>query len=151
MLAHKGCLLSLLPHADVRPALRILNRLLEADPVDKAQYGPWRDELDEKKQQFPMQYPDRDDVIAPQHAVQVSRLLRFCCCCCVLLLALVMGVVLSHKCKVPVYERKSEDCVDMTQLCMHSKSPAAHLLQPRMPCTLPLHAMFMMLCVFPYL
>eukprot|EP00877_Chromochloris_zofingiensis_P001540 jgi/Chrzof1/11387/Cz05g34270.t1 len=57
--------------ADVRPALRILNRLLEADPVDKAQYGPWRDELDEKKQQFPMQYPDRDDVIAPQHAVQV--------------------------------------------------------------------------------
>ncbi|KIY91857.1 acetolactate synthase I/II/III largesubunit [Monoraphidium neglectum] len=27
--------------SDVKPALRLLNRLLEADPVDKEQYAPW--------------------------------------------------------------------------------------------------------------
>jgi len=57
--------------ADVTPALRILNKVLEKDPVDKAQFQAWREELDGKKEQFPMRYPDRDDVIAPQHAVQV--------------------------------------------------------------------------------
>ncbi|KAI8475274.1 MAG: acetolactate synthase [Monoraphidium minutum] len=56
--------------SDVKPALRILNRMLEADPIDKAQYAPWVEELNAQRKQFPMGYPDRDDVIAPQHAVQ---------------------------------------------------------------------------------
>jgi acetolactate synthase-1/2/3 large subunit len=56
---------------DVKPALRTLNRLLEADPIPEALYAPWRAELAEKRAQFPMAYPDRDDLIAPQHAVQV--------------------------------------------------------------------------------
>jgi acetolactate synthase I/II/III large subunit len=57
--------------SDVKPALRILNRLLEADPVDAAQYAPWVEELNAKRTQFPMRYPDREDAIAPQHAVDV--------------------------------------------------------------------------------
>lgn len=31
----------------------------------------WRKELDDVRSKFPMRYPDRDDVIAPQHAVEV--------------------------------------------------------------------------------
>jgi hypothetical protein len=56
----------------VLPALRILNKLLESDPVDPAQFAAWRAELDGKKEQFPMSYPNRDDVIAPQHAIEVG-------------------------------------------------------------------------------
>eukprot|EP00879_Flechtneria_rotunda_P010504 GHRR01010981.1.p1 GENE.GHRR01010981.1~~GHRR01010981.1.p1 ORF type:complete len:614 (+),score=177.29 GHRR01010981.1:610-2451(+) len=57
--------------ADVRPALQLLNKMLEADPVDPALYADWRADIDGQRQKFPMSYPDRDDVIAPQHAVQV--------------------------------------------------------------------------------
>jgi acetolactate synthase-1/2/3 large subunit len=56
---------------DVSPALRILNKVLEKDPVDKALFQSWREELEGKQQQFPMRYPDRYDVIAPQHAIEV--------------------------------------------------------------------------------
>lgn len=64
--------------ADVRPALQLLNKMLESDPVDTKQYAEWRKELDDVRAKFPMQYPDRDDVIAPQHAVEV-RLGTSCC------------------------------------------------------------------------
>jgi acetolactate synthase-1/2/3 large subunit len=57
--------------ADVRPALQLLNKMLEADPVDPKNYADWRKELDDVRSKFPMRYPDRDDVIAPQHAVEV--------------------------------------------------------------------------------
>lgn len=33
----------------------------------------WRKELDDVRSKFPMRYPDRNDVIAPQHAVEVRR------------------------------------------------------------------------------
>lgn len=33
----------------------------------------WRKELDDVRSKFPMRYPDRDDVIAPQHAVEVRH------------------------------------------------------------------------------
>jgi hypothetical protein len=35
-------------------------------------FADWRKELDDVRAKFPMQYPDRDDVIAPQHAVEVG-------------------------------------------------------------------------------
>jgi len=57
--------------SDVKPALRILNRLLAAEPLDPAAYAPWRAELAAKKAEFPMAYPQRDDCIVPQHAIQV--------------------------------------------------------------------------------
>lgn len=57
--------------SDVRPALQLLNKMLESDPVDPKLYADWRKELDDVRAKFPMQYPDRDDVIAPQHAVEV--------------------------------------------------------------------------------
>lgn len=56
--------------SDVKPALRMLNRLLEADPVDPSHTAAWVAELEAKREQFPMRYPDREDAIAPQHAVQ---------------------------------------------------------------------------------
>jgi acetolactate synthase-1/2/3 large subunit len=57
--------------ADVKPALRLLNRLLEQEPIDTGLYEAWRQDLDTKKVEFPMRYPERDDVIIPQHAVEV--------------------------------------------------------------------------------
>lgn len=57
--------------ADVKPALRLLNRLLEQEPIDTGLYEAWRQDLDNKKVEFPMRYPERDDVIIPQHAVEV--------------------------------------------------------------------------------
>jgi hypothetical protein len=56
----------------VKPALQLLNKMLQADPLPEATYQAWRDELDAQRTKFPMQYPDREDVIAPQHAVEVS-------------------------------------------------------------------------------
>lgn len=57
--------------ADVKPALQMLNRMLEQDPVSEQQYADWRAEIEAQRQKFPMRYPDREDVIAPQHAVEV--------------------------------------------------------------------------------
>lgn len=61
----------LLRPPDVRPALQMLNKLLEQDPVDPALYADWRKELEDVRTKFPMRYPDREDVIAPQHAIEV--------------------------------------------------------------------------------
>jgi hypothetical protein len=55
----------------VKPALQLLNKMLQADPLPEATYQAWREELDAQRTKFPMQYPDREDVIAPQHAVEV--------------------------------------------------------------------------------
>lgn len=49
----------------------MLNKMLAKDPIDGQHYAPWREELEGQRKKFPMSYPDRDDVIAPQHAVQV--------------------------------------------------------------------------------
>jgi hypothetical protein len=57
----------------VKPALQLLNKMLEADPMPQTAYQSWRDELEAQRTKFPMQYPDRSDVIAPQHAVEVRR------------------------------------------------------------------------------
>jgi acetolactate synthase-1/2/3 large subunit len=57
--------------ADVKPALQMLNKMLEQDPIKPEQYADWRSDIDAQKKKFPMRYPDREDVIAPQHAVEV--------------------------------------------------------------------------------
>lgn len=56
--------------ADARSALTVLNAMLEDDPVDPAQFAEWRAYLDEQREAFPMRYPERDDVIIPQWAIQ---------------------------------------------------------------------------------
>eukprot|EP01024_Parvocaulis_polyphysoides_P008018 TRINITY_DN12359_c0_g3_i1.p1 TRINITY_DN12359_c0_g3~~TRINITY_DN12359_c0_g3_i1.p1 ORF type:complete len:700 (+),score=117.34 TRINITY_DN12359_c0_g3_i1:135-2102(+) len=55
----------------IKPALRIINTLLEDDPVDKSQYADWVADINAKRTEFPMGYPDRDDVIIPQWAIHV--------------------------------------------------------------------------------
>lgn len=61
--------------ADVRAALAGLNALLRASPEKadaiRARGQAWRDDLDAKRAEYPMSFPDRPDVIAPQLAVQV--------------------------------------------------------------------------------
>jgi acetolactate synthase-1/2/3 large subunit len=57
--------------ADVKPALQMLNKMLEQDPIKAEQYAEWRADIEAQKKKFPMSYPDREDVIAPQHAVEV--------------------------------------------------------------------------------
>jgi len=58
--------------ADVRPCLRIINRLLDEEnlPALKTQWAPWVADVAATRAAFPMQYPMRDDVIMPQHAIQ---------------------------------------------------------------------------------
>jgi hypothetical protein len=52
--------------------LQELNKLLERNPVPKEHFAPWRAELDAQKAKYPMAFPQRDDVIVPQHAIQVG-------------------------------------------------------------------------------
>jgi acetolactate synthase I/II/III large subunit len=56
--------------ADIRAAIPILNTMLEDEPVDPVQFAAWRDRLDEQRAAFPMSYPQRDDVIVPQWAIE---------------------------------------------------------------------------------
>eukprot|EP01025_Chloroclados_australasicus_P035068 TRINITY_DN3580_c0_g1_i1.p1 TRINITY_DN3580_c0_g1~~TRINITY_DN3580_c0_g1_i1.p1 ORF type:complete len:563 (-),score=83.17 TRINITY_DN3580_c0_g1_i1:1528-3216(-) len=55
----------------IKPALRIINTLLEDDPIDKSQYADWIADVNTKRNEYPMAYPQRDDVIIPQWAIQV--------------------------------------------------------------------------------
>lgn len=57
--------------ADVKQSLRGINRILEAEPISKDHFASWRKDVDTKKTEFPMQYPQRPDVIVPQYAIQV--------------------------------------------------------------------------------
>jgi acetolactate synthase-1/2/3 large subunit len=61
--------------ADVRAALAALNAMIRARPgcadALRARFAAWRAELDAKRVEFPMSFPDRADAIAPQLAVQV--------------------------------------------------------------------------------
>eukprot|EP00884_Botryococcus_braunii_P022632 jgi/Botrbrau1/9052/Bobra.0376s0026.3 len=56
--------------ADARPTLQLLNQLLEEAPLGD-QYAEWRAEVNDVRAKFPMSYPQRDDVIMPQWAIQV--------------------------------------------------------------------------------
>ena len=53
-----------------KAALTALNAALDARPLADGQYGDWVATLAAKREEFPMSYPARDDVIIPQRAIQ---------------------------------------------------------------------------------
>ena len=55
-------------------ALTALNAALDERPLVDGQYSAWVATLAEKRQEFPMVYPARDDVIIPQRAIQARVL-----------------------------------------------------------------------------
>jgi acetolactate synthase-1/2/3 large subunit len=57
---------------DTKQALRHLNRMLEVEPLPADKFAAWRAEVSAKRTEFPMRYPQRDDVIVPQHAIEVQ-------------------------------------------------------------------------------
>nr|QKY14827.1 acetolactate synthase, small subunit (ALS) [Polytomella parva] len=57
--------------SDVKPALQLLNKLLEGESLRKDAFAAWRAELDATRQKFPMKYPVREDAIVPQLAIEV--------------------------------------------------------------------------------
>lgn len=57
--------------ADVKVSLQGINRLLEAEPALPELFAAWRKEVHDKKAEYPMQFPQREDVIVPQYAIQV--------------------------------------------------------------------------------
>lgn len=52
--------------ADVKPALQILNRLLEQQPLPPNAFEPWLQQINAMREEFPMTYPATDDAIVPQ-------------------------------------------------------------------------------------
>ena len=50
-----------------------INKLLEQHPIPEGQYSTWVDSVNEVREKFPMWYPEKDDVIIPQWAIQVRR------------------------------------------------------------------------------
>lgn len=69
-----------------------INKLLEQHPVPEGQYTTWIDSINEVREKFPMWYPEKDDVIIPQWAIQVCCAQQLCasswaqsgcgCACC---------------------------------------------------------------------
>ena len=51
-----------------------LNAQLAQRPLPEGHYAEWRAELEGVNAEFPLSYPHRDDVIMPQHAIEVSCL-----------------------------------------------------------------------------
>jgi acetolactate synthase I/II/III large subunit len=56
--------------SDTRPALQGLNKILKENPLPKDAFGPWAAELDGVKQEYPQSFPQSDEVIMPQWAIQ---------------------------------------------------------------------------------
>ena len=55
-----------------------MNRQLEERPVIKEQFDEWVAEVDNMGKEFPLMFPDRDDVIMPQWAIKVRLMKRIC-------------------------------------------------------------------------
>ncbi len=53
-------------------AIKGINKLLEQNPVPEGQYSTWVESIHEVREKFPMWYPEKDDVIIPQWAIQVQ-------------------------------------------------------------------------------
>ena len=53
-------------------ALAAFNAALDARPLVDDAYSAWVAKLAAKREEFPMSYPARDDVIIPQRAIQAS-------------------------------------------------------------------------------
>lgn len=50
-----------------------LNAQLGQRPLPEGHFGEWRAELEGVNAEFPLSYPQRDDVIMPQWAIEVGR------------------------------------------------------------------------------
>ena len=57
-----------------KAALAALVAALDARPLADGQYGAWVATLAAQREEFPMVFPARDDVIIPQRAIQACRL-----------------------------------------------------------------------------
>eukprot|EP00232_Nephroselmis_pyriformis_P025344 CAMPEP_0182864054 /NCGR_PEP_ID=MMETSP0034_2-20130328/6969_1 /TAXON_ID=156128 /ORGANISM="Nephroselmis pyriformis, Strain CCMP717" /LENGTH=712 /DNA_ID=CAMNT_0024996301 /DNA_START=35 /DNA_END=2173 /DNA_ORIENTATION=+ len=55
--------------ADILPCMRILNDMVEKENI-KFDFSSWREELAEQQRKFPMTYPEMDDKIVPQYAIE---------------------------------------------------------------------------------
>ena len=56
--------------SDVKPALAGLNKILGATPLPPDAFAPWVKEINDIREKYPDMYPQRDDVIMPQWAIQ---------------------------------------------------------------------------------
>eukprot|EP00193_Tetraselmis_chui_P010560 CAMPEP_0177775284 /NCGR_PEP_ID=MMETSP0491_2-20121128/14006_1 /TAXON_ID=63592 /ORGANISM="Tetraselmis chuii, Strain PLY429" /LENGTH=672 /DNA_ID=CAMNT_0019293815 /DNA_START=130 /DNA_END=2148 /DNA_ORIENTATION=+ len=59
--------------ADIKPVLQILNSLAGDSPLPDAHFSAWVAEMNAKREEFPMKYPQKDNVIVPQYAIQVVQ------------------------------------------------------------------------------
>eukprot|EP00192_Tetraselmis_astigmatica_P009042 CAMPEP_0117661384 /NCGR_PEP_ID=MMETSP0804-20121206/7508_1 /TAXON_ID=1074897 /ORGANISM="Tetraselmis astigmatica, Strain CCMP880" /LENGTH=677 /DNA_ID=CAMNT_0005468247 /DNA_START=151 /DNA_END=2185 /DNA_ORIENTATION=+ len=59
--------------ADVKPVIQMLNSIATDNPLPGTKFGGWVAEMDAKREEFPMAYPDRGDVIVPQWAIKVLQ------------------------------------------------------------------------------
>jgi len=57
--------------ADSKLTLQMINSMIEEEPVGRKQFASWRKELDEQKAEFPLPFPESEDVIMPQTAIQM--------------------------------------------------------------------------------
>jgi hypothetical protein len=56
---------------DMKAALSLLNERLREEEDPASRYEEWRKVVAAKATEFPMWYPQRDDVIIPQWAIEV--------------------------------------------------------------------------------
>eukprot|EP00897_Mesotaenium_endlicherianum_P007556 jgi/Mesen1/6829/ME000350S05937 len=56
-------------HADVKPALALLNKVIKAKGIN-FDYSAWREEVNEQKRTYPMKYPQNVEYIVPQDAIE---------------------------------------------------------------------------------
>lgn len=61
---------------ETRPALAALNKGLDAAPLPEAHFEGWQSTLKQQAAEHPMLFPDLDDVIIPQRAIQVHTHFR---------------------------------------------------------------------------
>lgn len=57
--------------SDVKPALKGLNEILLRDKPALNSFNSWISEIESVRSEFPQGYPERDDVIMPQWAIEV--------------------------------------------------------------------------------
>ena len=65
-------------HSSIADMTQEMNRQLEERPVIKEQFDEWVAEVNNMGKEFPLMFPDRDDVIMPQWAIKV-RLIKAIC------------------------------------------------------------------------
>ena len=80
---------------ETRPALAALNKGLDAAPLPEDHFAGWQSTLKQQAAEHPMLFPDLDDVIIPQRAIQVQTPCGWVCphphqpCCLVTAVAII--------------------------------------------------------------